>query len=158
MILVAGVGNIFMRDDAFGTEVARRLKEKTLPPDVRVIDFGIRGLDLLYDLLDDHYELVVIVDAIKRGGKPGTLYVLEPDISDAENWEIELAPHNLDPAQVLKTAQGMGAAVERFRIVGCEPASLDVSEEGIIGLTEAIKGSVDPAIEIVECLIREVVQ
>jgi len=158
MILVAGVGNIFLGDDAFGTEVASRMKNRALPPDVRVVDFGIRGIDLLYELLDDHYELVVLVDAMSRGGKPGTLYVLEPELSDYEKLEFGLQAHDLDPTEVLKTARSMGAGVEKFRIVGCEPASLDPSEEGIIGLSETIQSSVDPAIEIVECLIREVVQ
>ena len=76
-ILIAGIGNIFLGDDAFGVEVARRLVRRRLPDGVRVVDFGIRGLDLTYALLDG-YEAVILVDAAPRGGPPGTLYVLEP--------------------------------------------------------------------------------
>jgi hydrogenase maturation protease len=77
-VLVACIGNIFLGDDAFGVEVAQRLAGRGLPEGVRVVDFGIRGLDLTFALLDD-YEAVILVDATPRGGDPGTLYVLELD-------------------------------------------------------------------------------
>src|SRR5947209_2868396 len=80
-ILIAGIGNIFLGDDAFGVEVAQRLGQRSLPEQVRVIDFGIRGMDLTYALLDD-YETVILVDAVPRGGQPGTLYVLEPEVAE----------------------------------------------------------------------------
>jgi hydrogenase maturation protease len=76
-ILVAGIGNIFKGDDAFGVEVAQRLRRRTLPSDVEVIDFGIRGIDLTYALLNG-CSSAVLIDAAKRGGQPGTVYVIEP--------------------------------------------------------------------------------
>jgi len=158
MILVAGVGNIFLGDDAFGTEVAARMKNKVLPTNVRVVDFGIRGVDLLYELLNDHYELVILLDAMQRGGRPGTLYVFEPEFSESGEWGGALDPHSMDPAEVLKAAENMGAQVGSYRIVGCEPASLDASEDGTIGLSEPIQSSVESAIEIVESLIKEAVR
>src|ERR1700736_5676334 len=80
-ILIACVGNIFLGDDAFGVEVARRLAYHPLPPGVRVIDFGIRGLDLTYALLDG-CEGPILVDAAPRGEAPGTLSVIQPDPID----------------------------------------------------------------------------
>ena len=80
-ILVAGIGNIFMGDDAFGVEVARRLSQRTLPAGVRVSDFGIRGFDLAY-ALQDGYETTILIDACPRGEEPGTLFVVEPDLAE----------------------------------------------------------------------------
>src|SRR5439155_13673490 len=93
-VLVAGVGNIFLGDDAFGVEVAQRLARRALPPEVRVVDFGIRGLDLTYALLDG-YEAVILVDAAPRGGRPGTLYVLEP--ARGEPPEAEAGGPGIEP-------------------------------------------------------------
>src|SRR6476659_8714525 len=105
-VLIAGVGNIFLGDDGFGVEVVQRLAQRPLPDGVRVVDFGIRGLDLTFALLDG-YEAVILVDAVPRGGVPGTLYVLEPepgaaDEPGAPGTMVEL--HSLDPAKVLRLA------------------------------------------------------
>ena len=105
-VLVAGVGNIFLGDDAFGVEVVQRLARRPLPDGVRVVDFGIRGFDLTYALLDG-YEAVILVDAAPRGGRPGTLYVIEPELDDGGEppaTGLMIDPHNLDPARVLRLA------------------------------------------------------
>ncbi len=80
-ILIAGIGNIFLGDDAFGVEVVRRLSRsaRKLPDEVRIVDFGIRGFDLAYALMEG-YEVAILVDATPRGGVPGTLYTIEPDL------------------------------------------------------------------------------
>ncbi len=109
-ILIAGIGNIFFGDDAFGVEVARGLAGRSLPDGIKVIDFGIRGLDLAYALLDQ-YAAVILVDAVPRGGAPGTLYVLEPDLDSADGAEESAAmlePHALDPHKVLRLARSLG--------------------------------------------------
>src|SRR5438876_6739757 len=108
-ILIAGIGNIFLGDDAFGVEVAQRLGQRSLPEEVRVIDFGIRGLDLTYALLDD-YETVVLVDAVPRGGKPGTLYVLEPEVAElpaVEPTDRLIEAHDMNPTRVLHLARAL---------------------------------------------------
>ena len=152
MILVAGIGNIFFGDDAFGSEVARRLLSRDLPEGVQVVDFGIRGIDLAYALLDEH-DMVIIVDAAARGGLPGTLYVIEPYLNDAEAAGIEA--HSMDPMHVLAAAQTMGAELNRVRIVGCEPESLGSQEEGRMGLSPRVYAALDEAIGIIESLIQE---
>jgi hydrogenase maturation protease len=123
-ILIAGIGNIFFGDDAFGVEVARQLSQRPLPEGVSVVDFGIRGLDLTYALLDD-YSVVILVDAVQRGGQPGTLYVIEPTLdrtTDAMSGFLVEA-HAMDPVRVFRLASILGGQVERLLIVGCEPAT-----------------------------------
>ncbi len=157
-ILIAGVGNIFLGDDAFGVEVVRRLAQRTLPEQVRVVDFGIRGLDLTYALLDG-YETVLMVDAAPRGGSPGTLYVLEPD-APAPPGPGEAAPmietHGMDPVKVLRLAAAMGGTVGRLLVVGCEPAPADDVEEMQTGLSEPVRAAVDEAVGLIESLVAKV--
>jgi hydrogenase maturation protease len=148
-VLIAGVGNIFLGDDAFGVEVAQRLARRALPEWVRVVDFGIRGLDLTYALLDG-YEAVVLVDATPRGGPPGTLYVLEPPQGDGAAPQIEA--HSMDPVKVLRLAAAMGARVERLLVVGCEPTPLD-EEELQTGLSEPVRAAVEEAVPLIEVLV-----
>jgi hydrogenase maturation protease len=153
-ILIAGVGNIFLGDDAFGVEVAQRLARRPLPDEVRVVDFGIRGLDLAYALLDG-YEAVILVDATPRGGPPGTLYVLEP----AQGGEAEPADggplvqtHGMDPVKVLRLAAAMGGRVERLLLVGCEPTSSGEAEDVWLEMSEPVRAAVDEAVGLVESL------
>ena len=116
-VLVAGIGNIFLGDDAFGIEVVQRLAQRPQPAGVRVVDFGIRGLDLTYALLDG-CDAVVLVDAIPRGGSPGTLYVLEPEVEGSagpESGDLMLDAHSLDPTKVLRLATALGSSVAEAR-------------------------------------------
>src|SRR6185369_15085580 len=102
MILVAGIGNIFLGDDAFGCEVVQRLSRRPQPEGVRVIDFGIRGLDLVYALLKNN-DAVILIDATARGGQPGTLYVIDPEIP--EDVHAALETHEMNPMHVLAVAR-----------------------------------------------------
>jgi hydrogenase maturation protease len=147
-ILVAGVGNVFLGDDAFGVEVARELARRPQPAGVRVADFGIRGLDLTYALLDG-YEAAVIVDAAPRGGTPGTLYVLEVEAPEA--GEASAEGHNLDPARVLRLAAALGSPVRKLFVVGCEPGPPPPEvEEMVAGLSDPVRAAVGAAVGVVE--------
>lgn len=155
-ILVAGIGNIFFGDDAFGVEVARRLADRQLPAGVRVTDFGIRGFDLAYALLDD-YDASILIDAVQRGGAPGTLYVIEP------NGEEESGPaaamvetHNLHPEKVLALVRALGGQPRCVSIVGCEPATFGPDENGWMGLSAPVETAVEEAISLVETLIQTI--
>ncbi|MCU1257736.1 MAG: hydrogenase maturation protease [Bryobacterales bacterium] len=154
-ILVACIGNIFQGDDAFGCEVAKVLARRTPAGDVRVVDFGIRGLDLTYALLDAP-ELTIFVDAVSRGGEPGTLYTIEPDL-DVDLGEQMVDAHSMDPMQVLRTAKAMGGRLGRILLVGCEPADLG-GEEGRMGLTPPVSGAIEAAAVMVESLIEKETQ
>ncbi|HEY7314937.1 MAG TPA: hydrogenase maturation protease [Gemmataceae bacterium] len=149
-ILVAGIGNIFLGDDAFGVEVVRRLARREQPEEVRVVDFGIRGLDLTYALLDG-YEAVILVDAAPRGESPGTLYVLEPARGEAARVPIEA--HSMDPVKVLRLAEAMGGRVESLLLVGCEPTPIRDEEDMREGLSAPVEASVDEAVRLIESLV-----
>ncbi len=151
-VLVAGVGNIFLGDDAFGSEVAQRLLRRA-PPEVRVVDFGIRGLDLTYALLDGH-EAVILVDAAPRGEAPGTLYVLEPErIASPVGPAPLVETHGMSPEAVLRLAAAMGGQVGRLLLVGCEPTPLSEADEMQTGLSDPVRRAVDEAVVLVEELV-----
>jgi hydrogenase maturation protease len=155
-VLVAGVGNVFLGDDGFGVEVVRRLAGRELPEGVEVADFGIRGMDLVYALQDD-YELVVFVDATPRGEKPGTVYLLEPEIE--EEGEVVLDTHGMDPLKVIKLARALGAKPTRTLVVGCEPQvviSGEDYEDMLMELSEPVRAAVEEAVKLVESLVKEV--
>jgi len=154
-VLVAGIGNIFLGDDGFGVEVARRLAGRELPEGVEVKDFGIRGLDLAY-ALQDGYELVVFVDATPRGEKPGTVYLIEPEIE--EDGEVSLDTHGMDPVKVIKLARALGAEPARTLVVGCEPqvvVSGEDYDDMLMGLSEPVRAAVEEAVKLVESLVKE---
>jgi hydrogenase maturation protease len=122
---------------------------------VRVVDFGIRGLDLTYALLDG-YEAVILVDAAPRGGPPGTLYVVEPDpAGEAAPGDVLVEGHNLDPARVLRLAAALGGGVKRLLLVGCEPAPAGDEEEMRMGLSEPVRAAVEEAVPLIESLVQK---
>lgn len=154
-ILVAGIGNIFKGDDAFGVEVAQRLARRPLPAGVKVVDFGIRGIDLTYALLDG-YPFVVLVDAVQRGEPPGTVSLIEPEWSADEKpdpLDLAIAPHDLDPAKVLRLVKALGGRCDRLVLVGCEPATFGDEEEGAMGLSPPVAAAVDEAVKAIETLL-----
>jgi hydrogenase maturation protease len=159
-VLVAGVGNIFLGDDAFGVEVARRLAGRALPEGVRVVDFGIRGLDLAYALCDG-YEAVLLVDAVPRGGRPGTLYVLQPERAGppapADAGLLALG-HGMDPVKVLRLAAALGGEVKCLLLVGCEPGPPAEADDMAMGLSEPVRAAVDEAVPLVESLVARLLR
>ncbi len=156
-VLVAGIGNIFLGDDAFGCEVVRRLAGRVWPEGVRVVDFGIRGFDLAYALLDG-YDVTIFVDATPRGGEPGTLYTIEPDLdelNDAGPQALMVETHGMNPMKVLSMVKTMGGEFRRILLVGCEPQTFG-PEEGHMGLSEPVEAAVGKAVGIVESLVTEI--
>lgn len=159
-ILIAGVGNIFLGDDAFGVEVVRSLGRRSLPECVIVKDFGIRGFDLAYALLDD-WRAVILVDALSREGEPGTLYIMEPELrrfgAGVEQC-LALNPHGMDPMQVLHLAASLGTIRPKVLIVGCEPKDFGDELEGRMGLSAAVQDAVEHAADATQDLVGRLVQ
>jgi hydrogenase maturation protease len=154
-ILVAGIGNMFLGDDGFGPEVARQLAGRWASNDVRVVDYGIRGMHLAYDLLDG-CDALVLVDALPGEQSPGTVRVLEVGAEHLGSAGVDA--HAMDPATVLASVHALGGTVPRTLVVGCVPA--DVSEG--IGLSDAVSGAVAEAsaevVGLVEALLAEPTQ
>jgi len=163
-ILIAGIGNIFLGDDGFGCEVAQRMTRRQLPQGVRVVDFGIRGLDLSYALVDYGFEAAILVDAARRGDVPGTLYLIEPEThADADSrgqHDLLIAPHEMDAGKVLRAVTAMVGHCERILLVGCEPESFgeDTDELGRIGLSAPVAAAVDKAIALIESLVVQMLR
>lgn len=151
-VLVAGVGNIFLGDDAFGVEVVQRLAKQAMPENIHIVDFGIRSYDLAYALMDD-WELVILVDALPQGEEPGTVYTFEPELPPASEAEAVLDAHSMNPVSVLQLVSALGGKVGRMLVVGCEPASVEADYEGRIGLSEPVQAAVDEAIRVIRELI-----
>jgi hydrogenase maturation protease len=153
-VLVAGIGNVFLADDGFGVAVAQRLAQRPLPAGVRVVDFGIRGIDLVHALQDDP-AAAILVDALPGDQAPGTLTVLEPELGDVE---LGVDPHDMNPVAVLATARRLGAAPGRTLVVGCEPLVRMTGDEPdvVMELSEPVAAAVDEAVALVESLIEEV--
>jgi hydrogenase maturation protease len=154
-VLVAGIGNIFFGDDAFGVEVVARLARRPPPEDFEVVDFGIRGLDLVYALEKPH-DLVILIDAMPRGGVPGTLYVVEPTIDELRDGpDLAFDAHRVDPLTVLRMAIEQGACWRRLVLVGCEPSPLDAEGDFVDGLSAPVAAAVDEGVRIIESMVQE---
>jgi hydrogenase maturation protease len=158
-LLVAGIGNIFLGDDGFGVEVIKRLQGRVFPPEVKVSDFGIRGFDLAYALLDN-YETAILIDACPRGHSPGTLYVIEPELDSipvADASQPLFDAHGMNPMNVLRLAKSLGTdgLNKRILLLGCEPRTFG-PEEGQLGLSDEVSAAVDGAVSLLDSLISRI--
>jgi hydrogenase maturation protease len=154
-MLVAGVGNIFLGDDGFGVEVARRLATEDLPDWVRVADYGISGMHLAYDLANG-YETTILIDATSRGDDPGTIYVIELDktkppraTAGSPGRSQLFDAHGMQPDVMFGVLDMLGADAGNVLLVGCEPASVDYG----IGLSPVVTAAVGEAVRVVRDLI-----
>ena len=161
-ILVAGIGNVFKGDDGFGVEVARALSKSTgrapweLPDDVTVtvIDFGIRGVDLAFAITSG-YEIVILIDAMRRSGEPGSVCVIQPEAADLCGSPVAVQGHNLDPLSVLRWASGMVDVMPKMYVVGCEPAEIPGEQDLAEGLSPPVQAAVAKAVELIQNLIAQ---
>ncbi|TDU88595.1 hydrogenase maturation protease [Kribbella voronezhensis] len=147
-ILVAGLGNVFCSDDAFGVSVVEQLAGQEWPEGVEVRDFGIRGIHLAYQLLEP-YDLVVLIDAVHRDGPPGTLYVVEAEPAAEPGPEVSMDAHDLAPDAVLSLVPRLGGTLGTVVVVGCEPAETGTG----LGLTPAVEAAVGTAAQLVTDLV-----
>lgn len=151
-ILVAGIGNAFMKDDAFGGKVAEKL-EGALPPEAAVFDFGTGGIDLAYEAMRG-YDALVLIDISRQGGEPGTLYVMDAEPEDLEPIEDGemLSPHGMDPETVLRFVKAVGGWPGKVKIVACEPTEVETMG---MEMSPQVAASVDRAVTLVHETVAE---
>ena len=148
-VLVAGVGNIFNGDDGFGSAVVGHLLGRPVPDGARVVDYGIRGVHLAFDLADG-VETLILVDTVPdAGGGPGSVAVLE--VPPGAFGTALFDAHDLDPNAVFRSLGALGDELPRTLVVGCQPLSMD---DGI-GLSEPVAAAVPAAAEKVLALLRQ---
>lgn len=155
-VLVAGIGNVLLGDDGFGVEAVRLLAQRELPAGVRAADFGIRGMDLAFELQED-YDAAVLLDAVPRGEPPGTLFVIEHDPRDEGARERSLDPHGMDPVRVLALARVLGTVPPRIVVVGCEPARVVAPDDEriVMELSAPVRAAAAASVALVETLLAE---
>lgn len=146
--LIAGFGNVLRGDDGFGVELLRRLGERGVAgEDVELLDVGTGGMRLAQELLTP-YDRLIILDAVTRGGAPGTVYTLA--IDDVQPTR-EIDMHTTVPSRALEVARALGSLPAEIYLVGCEPASVD---ELTTDFTPAVRDAVEHALHQVEELLH----
>lgn len=154
-ILVAGIGNVFHGDDAFGVVMAEHLLERRLPESVTVVDFGIRSYDLTFAMMDG-FDAVILIDATMRGREPGTVYLLTPELDAVGAGQSVTSGHSMNPEAVLRMLETLGGFGGDLYVVGCEPETLE-SVDGRIGLSRAVEAAIPKAISMVEKVVADVI-
>lgn len=154
-ILVAGIGNIFMGDYGFGCEVTQELMRRQWPEAVKIVDFGICGLDLAY-ALHDECPVTILVDATPQGHAPGSVYLMKLNPADVACSPACMDAHTMDPTNVLRMLENLGGTTGEILLVGCEPASTEHSERDISEMSEPVRAAVEVAVHCIEALIAEV--
>jgi len=154
-VLVAGIGNMFLGDDGFGCAVAQMLADTPLPDGVEVRDFGVRGLDLAYEL--SGYDAVVLVDAVPLDAEPGTVAVIEPQLGDDV---ADIETHGMDPVRVLRLARELGSLPPRTLVVGCRPQTVADPDSGevLVELSPPVQAAVETAASVVRTLVEGLVK
>lgn len=155
-VLAACIGNFFLGDDGFGCAVARELGTMNVGPEIKVVDYGIRGLDLAYELLEP-YRAVIFVDAVQRDGLPGSVYMLQCENDEADEHEFtSLDPHSMDPEHLLAMARSLGEVTSEIYIVGCEPNDFGDEFAGRMGLSPPVAAAVPEAARAVLDLVARI--
>lgn len=147
-VLVAGLGNIFLGDDAFGVEVVRRLSEMNVPEHVRLMDVGVRIVHLAYELREHRYDTVILIDVVSNGVPAGTVSVLEPEGDGSADLRVQEG-HGVEPHEIAALVRQLGGEVPRMMIVACQPSRIGADA----GLSEPVAAAVDGAVQVVMRLI-----
>ena len=156
-VLLAGVGQVLRGDDGFGVEVANRLADLDLGPDVQVIETGTGGIRLVQALMDT-YDALIVIDAVDHGREPGTVMIIEPEVGDVddmpqlERWDFLSDMHYTKPESAFMLAKALDVLPPRFLLVGCQPLQ---TEELEVGLSRVVAAAVDVAVDEVRRLLDE---
>lgn len=146
-VFICGIGNRLKRDDGFGPYVIDKLKERKLPENITVEDFGISGFKTAIEI--GNYDKVIFVDAVQSGEKPGALYrsrLNKEEFSKNPNLAAcSVSLHESDLEKILASAASIDSYPDDVIIIGCEPEDLSAG----LGLSDKVNESVDKTIEMV---------
>ncbi len=144
-IVVIGVGNLLLKDEGVGIHTLKALQEIDLPPDVKLIDAGTAPDLIAYTEAGDR---LIIVDAARAGGEPGTVYRFHPD-DLASQSERAISLHELGVAENLRLMALTGREPGEIIIIGVEPKEIDWGME----LTPELQRKIP---EIVKIVLKEI--
>jgi len=139
--IVVGVGNILLKDEGIGVHIAHALQQTDIPHDIKVIDVGTSP-DLSYYV--ENCDKLIIVDAVKGRGKPGTIYRFHPHDVNMKSEGMASA-HELGLGQSFEMMRLMGNEPKEIVIIGIEPKEIDWGTE----LSPEIKAKMPEIINIV---------
>jgi hydrogenase maturation protease len=140
--VVLGVGNLLLSDEGLGVHVANRLMEMDLPPGVEVVEGGVDGLYLIDVVL--RAKRLIVVDAVKGGALPGSIYRFGPDEFDAHPDAYTMSMHEIGILEAIRIS-GLVGDVPETTIIGVEPKSMEPGME----LTPEIRSRIPRIIELV---------
>ena len=146
--LIAGFGSLLLGDDGFGVRVLEVLSKGTLPPGVELLEVGTGGLNLVLTLMGRFSELV-IVDAVRQGRTPGTLYTFHPVSLVGQSAETGVDPHFAEPTRAMGLAAALGVLPGRVTVVGCEPGTCELG----LDLSPAVERAVESAAQAIREMI-----
>lgn len=151
------MGNVLRRDDGFGVAVADLLAASKPPPEVTVMDFGIGGIHLVQEMMNE-IDALIVVDAVDLGRNPGTVLVVEPVVEDIAALPLfarhdRLADmHYATPERALMLAGAVGCLPATIWVVGCQPLDADGLGEG---LSDPVASAIPLAVSEVRRLIED---
>jgi hydrogenase maturation protease len=141
-ILILGVGNLLLSDEGVGVHIARRLMEMDFPPHVRVVEGGTDGFGLMHILLGA--DRLILVDAIRGGGPPGSIYRLEIEDCPPFPDTYKTSVHQISILEVINLS-GLIGSPPRTTIIGVEPKCLEMGMD----LSPEIQAKIPRVIQLV---------
>lgn len=158
-VLVGCVGNRLRHDDGVGPVVGDVLQARGLPDGVVVKEVGIGGIHLVQWLIEGAFGALIVVDCADRGRPPGTVMVIQPDVTDVEamdgieKYDYLADMHYTKPERAFALAKALGVLPDRFQLVGIQPADAETLHEG---LSHPVQEAVEVAVGLVHELIRDI--
>ena len=143
--VVLGIGNTILTDEAAGVRVVEALERGyALPANVLAIDGGTSGMEMIEDLSD--LDFLIVVDVVKTGAAPGT--VVKIDGADIPVFfRSKLSPHQIALPDVLASLELLGTMPREIIVLGVEPISLELGMEMTATVAERIPKLVTMVVE-----------
>jgi len=145
------LGNLLYKDEGVGIHLIRELEKMKLPPNLELIDGGVGSLDILLSL--ENIDKLIIIDALKGGGAPATVYRIDYQELEAEIDFNNLSLHQLSLLEVLSLIKKLGKLPPKVLIIGVEPKEISPG----LNLTSRLKEKLPYILGVIlkECHLKE---